>query len=164
MREGEKQELRLFQRESKIRKVTMSQAMATILLFIWILLSEYNKIRLNFAEKCLSYFMQCNNVFIFNFQKSQSFEKLYVSIPPSGNTKPFNCSVVAAYGLAPAERLLVSGAKLVQTSITSIIRAGENADPGMQTTYYQSQFEQIIDDRIHEMMVALRVVLYSNDI
>ena len=36
----------------------------------------------------------------------------------------------------------------------------ENADPGMQTIYYQSQFEQIIDDQIHEMMVALRIVLY----
>ena len=48
--------------------------------------------------------------------KSQSFEELYVSIPPSGNTELFNYSIVAAYGLAPAERLLVSGAKLVQTS------------------------------------------------
>ena len=35
----------------------------------------------------------------------------------------------------------------------------ENADPGMQITSYQSQFEQIIDDRIHGMMVALRIVL-----
>ena len=56
------------------------------------------------------------NVFIFNFQKSQSFEKLYVSIPPSGNTELFNYSRVVAYGLAPADRLLVSRAKLVQTS------------------------------------------------
>ena len=62
------------------------------------------------------YFMQCNNVLIFNFQKSQSFEKLYVSIPPSGNIELFNYSIVAAYGLEPAERLLVSRVKLVQTS------------------------------------------------
>ena len=40
----------------------------------------------------------------------------------------------------------------------------ENADPGMQTTYYQSQFEQTIDDQIHEMMAALIIVLYFNDI
>ena len=50
--------------------------MATILLFIWVVLFEYDKIRSHFAEKILSYFMQCNNVFIFNFQKSPSFEKL----------------------------------------------------------------------------------------
>ena len=59
--------------------------------------------------------MQCNNVFIVNFQKSQSFEKLYAIIPPSGNTELFNYSIVAAYGLVPAERLLVSRVKLVQT-------------------------------------------------
>ena len=58
--------------------------------------------------------MQCNNVLIFNFQKSQSFEKLYVITPPSGNTALFNYSIVAAYGLVPAERLLVYRAKLVQ--------------------------------------------------
>ena len=46
--------------------------------------------------------MQCNNVFIFNFQKNQSFEKLHMSIPPSGNTELFKYSIVAAYGLAPA--------------------------------------------------------------
>ena len=57
--------------------------------------------------------MQFNNVFIFNFQKSQSFEKLYVIIPPSGNTELFNYSIVAAYGLVPAKRLLVSRVKLV---------------------------------------------------
>ena len=60
--------------------------------------------------------MQCNNVFILNFQKSQSFEKLHVSIPPSGSQELFNYSIAAAYGLAPAERLLVSRAKMVQTS------------------------------------------------
>ena len=60
--------------------------------------------------------MQCNNVFIFYFQKSQSFEKLYVSIPPSGNTELFNYSIVAACGLAPAGRLLATRAKPVQTS------------------------------------------------
>ena len=58
--------------------------------------------------------MQCNNVFIFNFQKSQSFEKLYEIIPQSGNSELFNYSIVAAYGLVPAERLLVSRVKLVQ--------------------------------------------------
>ena len=126
MREGENQELRLFQRESprgsprplftKIRKVTMSQTMATILLFAWVVLFEHDKIRSIFAEKCQSYFMQCNNVFILNFQKNQSFEKLHMSIPPSGNTELFNYSIVAAYGLAPAGRLLVTRAKPVQTS------------------------------------------------
>ena len=54
--------------------------------------------------------MHCNNVFIFNFQKSQSFEQLHVSIPPSGNTELFNNSIVAAYGLAPAGRLLATRA------------------------------------------------------
>ena len=58
--------------------------------------------------------MQCNNVFIFNFQKSQSFDKLYVIIPPFRNTELFNYSIVTAYGLVPAERLLVSRVKLVQ--------------------------------------------------
>ena len=56
--------------------------------------------------------MQCNNVYIFNLQKSQSFELLYVIIPPCGNTELFNYSIVAAYGLVPAERLLVSRFKL----------------------------------------------------
>ena len=32
----------------------------------------------------------------------------------------------------------------------NIYNPWENADPGMQTTYYQSQFEQIIDDQIME--------------
>ena len=50
--------------------------MVTILLSIWVVLFDYDKMRSNFAEKCQSYFMQCNNVFIFNFQKSQSSEKL----------------------------------------------------------------------------------------
>ena len=51
-----------------------------------------------------------------NFQKSQSFEKLHVSIPPSGNTELFNYSIMAAYGLAPTVRLLETRAKPVQTS------------------------------------------------
>ena len=119
--------------------------------------------RSNFAEKCQSYFMQCNNVSIFHFQKSQSYEKLYVSIPPFGNTELSNYYIVAAYGLAPAEILLVSRAKLAKHHIYN---PWENADPGMQTTYYQSQFEQFIDDQIlvHEMILALRIVLYFNDI
>ena len=87
--------------------------MVTILLSIWVVLFDYDKVRFSFTEKCQSYFMQCN---IFNFQKSQSFEKLYVSIPPSGVTELFNYSIVAAYGLAQTERLLVCRAKLVQTS------------------------------------------------
>ena len=90
--------------------------MATILLFAWVVLFEHDKIRSIFAEICQSYFMQCSNVFIFNFQKSKSFDKLYVSIPPSGNTELFNYSIVAAYGLAPAGRLLVTRAKAIQTS------------------------------------------------
>ena len=97
--------------------------MVTILLSIWVVLFDFDMIRSNFGEKCQSYFMQCNNVFIFNFQKSQSFEKLYVSIPPSGDTELFNYSIVTAYGLAPAERLLVCRAKLVQTS--HLQRVGE---------------------------------------
>ena len=61
MREGEKEEFCGYFKRSprplftKIRKVTMSQAMATILLFIWVVTSEYDKIRSNFAEKCQSY-------------------------------------------------------------------------------------------------------------
>ena len=76
MHEGEKQELRLFQREYpqgsprplfiKIRKVAMSQTMATILLFARVVLFEHDKIRSIFAEKCQSCFMHCNNVFIFS--------------------------------------------------------------------------------------------------
>ena len=46
----------------------------------------------------------------------------------------------------------------------NIYNPWENADPGMQTTYYQSQFEQIIDDQIHGILVALMIVLYFNDI
>ena len=46
----------------------------------------------------------------------------------------------------------------------NIYNPWENTDPGMQTTYYQSQFEQIIDDQTHGMLVALRIVLYFNDI
>ena len=90
--------------------------MATILLFVWVVLFEYDKIRSNFAENAKVILCSVKNVFIFNFQKSQSFEKLYVSIPPSGNTELFNYSIVAACGLAPSERLLVSRAKMVQTS------------------------------------------------
>ena len=118
MREGEKQALRLFQRESQAafhydKKSYYVKNNGEDLLFIWGVF--FNMIRYDII-------LPKNAKVIWCSVKMCSYA-IFKRVNPSRNcmwasrhlgTELFNYSIVAAYGLASAERLVVSRAKLVQ--------------------------------------------------